>query len=327
MQVPHNTAAVLSFESWFDTNLTGRENAMTALMVGGWHASQARGLIPAVLEFAELEAFAEAPVRTYSEGMKLRLAFGVVAQLEPDVLLLDEVMAVGDLRFERKCMDRITEMRERGATLVLASHSLDTVERECDRTIWLQAGQVAASGDSSAVVTQYREAMYSATLDLTPPPEAGADGGLELRENRFGTQEIRIVSVSILDAQGNETAAIKTGGQLTVRLGLAPSGVLRERLADAVVTMAIHRRSDGVIAYEASTEADGVRLGPGSAYVSLVYDRLDLLPGEYTLDVGIYRSDWEYAYDFHWQAYGLRVGGPGGENGVFRPPHRWEVGA
>src|SRR3954470_5086323 len=116
---PDSTAAVLNFDSWFDGELTGRENAVTALVVNGWRRTQAKALLPAVLEFAELEDFADAPVRTYSEGMKLRLAFGVVAQLRPAALLIDEVIAVGDLRFQAKCMERIQDLRESGTTLLV----------------------------------------------------------------------------------------------------------------------------------------------------------------------------------------------------------------
>ncbi len=140
---PDSTAAVLNFDSWFDGELTGRENAVTALVVNGWRRAQASALLPAVLEFAELEDFADAPVRTYSEGMKLRLAFGVVAQLRPAALLIDEVIAVGDLRFQAKCMERIQDLRENGTTLVVASHDLDYIVANCDHALWLQAGAVA----------------------------------------------------------------------------------------------------------------------------------------------------------------------------------------
>ena len=324
IRLPERTASVLSFESWFDLELTGRENAMTALVVNGWRRSHARALIPAVLEFAELEAFADAPMRTYSEGMKLRLAFGVVAQLEADALLIDEVIAVGDLRFQRKCMERVKEMQSAGTTLILASHDVDQIAEECDRALWLQAGGVREVGESSSVVAAYRDAMHEATLDRTPPAGPGDEGELELRRNRLGSQEATIDRVTLLGPDATPTDAIATGRGLTVSVQLSARA---QPVRDPIVGITIRRPSDGVVCYESTTESDGLRLGTldGPMTVQLQFERLDLLPGEYLLNAGVYRADWEYAYDFHWQAYALRVVGQHREKGVFRPPHRWQV--
>jgi lipopolysaccharide transport system ATP-binding protein len=324
IRVPERTASVLSFDSWFDLDLTGRENAMTALVVNGWRRAEARELIAAVLEFAELESFADAPVRTYSEGMKLRLAFGVVAQLDPEVLLIDEVISVGDLRFQKKCMDRLREMRERGMTLIMASHGLEQVEAECDRALWLQAGGVRAYGEPARVIEEYRSAMASATLERTPAAEPGSAGGLELRRNRFGNQELTIDSVRMLTEEGAPLDQLQSGRPLRIALRLSTTN---SSVDDPIVGIAIHRASDGVICYDTSTESSGVRLGvvEGERAVDLEFERLDLLPGDYLLDVGVYRGDWEFAYDFHWQAYPLKVIGSQSDKGVFRPPHHWEV--
>ena len=324
INVPRRTASVLSFDSWFNLDLTGRENAMTALVVNGWRRAEAAALIPAVLEFAELEAFADAPVRTYSEGLKLRLAFGVVAQLDPDVLLIDEVIAVGDLRFQRKCMDRLREMRERGMTLIMASHGLEQVEAECDRAVWLQAGGVRAYGKPSDVVKEYRGAMASATLERTPAADGAGADGLEMRRNRFGTQELTIDAVRMLTSDGNPLGDLPSGHPLRIALRISPRD---GAIADPIVGVTIHRASDGLICYDTSTESSGLRLGTVDAEVGvdLEFERLDLLPGDYLVDVGVYRADWEFAYDFHWQAYPLKVVGSQSDKGVFRPPHHWEV--
>ena len=324
IRVPDRTASVLSFDSWFNPELTGRENAMTALVVNGWRRSEARDLIPAVLDFAELEVFADAPVRTYSEGMKLRLAFGVVAQLDPDVLLIDEVISVGDLRFQRKCMDRLREMRERGMTVIMASHGLEQVEAECDRAMWLQAGGVRAYGEPERVIEEYRSAMASATLERTPAGTPGAAGGLELRRNRFGTQELTIDTVRMLNDEGAPLSELASGRSLRIALRLsAHNGGIQ----DPIVGVTIHRAADGVVCYDTSTESSGLRLGTvdGEFGIELDFERLDLLPGDYLVDVGAYRGDWEFAYDFHWQAYPLKVVGSQSDKGVFRPPHHWEV--
>jgi lipopolysaccharide transport system ATP-binding protein len=277
-----------------------------------------------MLDFAELDAFADAPVRTYSEGMKLRLAFSVIAQLEPEVLLLDEVIAVGDLRFQAKCADRIAELRESGAAVLFASHSLDQVEEECDHAVWLQAGGVRAAGEAGAVVEAYRSAMRSATMESTPAPSTEGARGLELRRNRFGSQDVTVERVELRGRDGEPARELRVGAPLTVAFDLEPHAGAVET---AIVGVAIHRVSDGLICYDASTEADGVDVGRlnGTTSVSLAFERLDLLPGHYAVDVGVYAAEWEVAYDYHWQAYELAVVGRAGDKGVFRPPHSWLV--
>ena len=308
VRAPEATAAVLSLGDTFAGELTGRENALTAAVVAGLGGAHARRCVDAAIEFAELEEYAAAPVRTYSDGMRLRLAFGVVAQLEPEVLLLDEVMAVGDLRFQAKCMERIRALRDGGAAVVLASHDLDQVERECARAVWLQGGAVRQAGAAREVVAAYRDAMRSQTMERTPAAAAA--------ENRFGSQEVVVERVEM-------PGSIATGDPLsiTVTIRAASPGEYRP-----IVGVTIHRAGDGVIAYDVSTEGDGFDVGAVGAEpraVELRFERLDLLPGEYVIDVGAYEPGWEFAYDFHWNAYPLQVTGRSGDKGVFRPPHSW----
>jgi homopolymeric O-antigen transport system ATP-binding protein len=321
--VPDNTASVLSLGDTFDPNLTATENALTAAIVAGWRPADARRVVPHVLEFAELEEVADAPLRTFSDGMRLRLAFGVVAQLRPDVLLLDEVMAVGDLAFHAKCMDRIRQWRERGATVVLASHNLRQIVDECDQALWLDEGRLRAFGDAGAVVAEYEEAARAETLARTPAPDREQEGTLVLRENRVGTQDVTIEGATLRGGAG--PGEVESGGSLTVEIALRPA---RGAVLDPIVGVAIHRVADAVVCYDSTSSADGVRLGRLDAErtVRLVFERLDLLPGDYTLDVGVYSADWATVYDFHWHAYPLAVIGTAGDRGVFRPPHRWEVG-
>jgi lipopolysaccharide transport system ATP-binding protein len=320
--LPDRTASVLSLGDAFDLTLSGRENALTAMLVAGLRRREAQQRFEAVLAFAELEAFAEAPMRTYSDGMRLRLAFGVVAQLEPDALLLDEVIAVGDLRFQAKCMDHIRELRERGTAVLFASHDLDKVAEECSRAVWLQSGGVRMTGDAATVVGEYREAMRSDTVERTPPAAGAADGELELRRNRFGSQELQIVRVEILDATGSPTREVATGDPLRIVLELRGE----PPVDDPIVGVALHRVDDGVVCWDVNTETDGVRLGRvDRATVEIEVASVDLVPGEYAIDPGVYRGDWSYALDYHWQAYPLRVTGRGGGHGVAQPPLHWAV--
>jgi homopolymeric O-antigen transport system ATP-binding protein len=315
--VDGNVAAVLSLGDSFDLSLSGLENAYTAAVVAGLRRSEARAILPAAIEFAELERFADAPVRTYSEGMKLRLAFGVVAQLRPRVLIVDEVIAVGDLRFQARCLERIRELRADGTAALLASHSLDTVVAECDRAVWLHAGRVRLDAPSAEATGAYADAMRSETVARTPAAAVGGPDGLELRRNRWGSLELTIERVSLPET-------VEGGQPLGVEIELASH--VDHEVVDPIATVTISRASDGVVCCDLSSEAAGARLGrvgPDGLRVRLGIERLELAPGDYVVDAGVHSPGWEYAYDFHWRAYPLRVSGRSAGVGLFSPAHRW----
>ena len=316
VRVPERTAAVLTLGDLFDLRLSGRENAITTAVATGMRRREAERRLDAVVEFAELEDAMEDPIRTYSEGMRLRLAFAVVAQLEPELLLLDEVIAVGDMRFQEKCIARVRDMRADGAALVLASHALGQVA-ESDRAIWLDRGVVRMSGPPDEVLGAYQEAMHDETLARTP--DGPSNGGpLALRENRFGSQELTVEDVVVAPGE------IASGWPLRVTLRLEPRG---SGVEEPIVGVTISREDDEVVAYETSTEGDGVGLGTVDAprELALTFPGLDLMPGRYVVDVGVYERSWAFAYDYHWHAYPLLVTGRTPDKGVFRPAHTWQV--
>jgi lipopolysaccharide transport system ATP-binding protein len=322
MTVHPDTATVLNLGSSFDTQLTGEENALTAALVAGMTRQEALASRAAMLEFAELNEFVEYPVRTYSEGMKLRLAFGVVATLRPHLLILDEVLAVGDLAFRQKCQDRIEELREGGTSLVLASHSLEEVASNCDQVAWLHHGDLRAIGDVDSVLEEYEQASSQLTYERTPVGSAGQEDGLRLRENRFGSQEMTIEEVEI---QGLSAAgSVRTGDPLRVSATILAS---EGPIESPIFVVSLRRAGDQAIVFDLSTGADGFTVGQAvhSARVSLAIERLDLPAGEYSLDVGVFESSWEHAYDYHWQSYPLRVDGPVGGTGLLVPQHRWSA--
>jgi len=311
-------AAVLGLGQTLDPTLTGRENAMTSAVVAGVPRREARALVPRALEFAELDdEVADAPVRTYSDGMRLRLAFGVVSQLAFDVLLLDEVLAVGDLAFQSRCMAHLQERREAGLTVLFASHNLGQVAADCDRAVLLVDGAAADSGEAGVVVAGYRERTEARNLERTPEPPPGEQGDLRLRENRVGTQEATIDRVSV-------TAPTAVGGPLTITLDLQPH---RDGIVDPIVSVSLHRDGDSRPCLETATRDEGLRVGPltGPLTVELAVERLDLAPGSYRVDVGLYRNDWDEVFDFHWRAYAVEVPGDRAAKGAVAPPLTWRV--
>ncbi|MEY2515420.1 MAG: lipopolysaccharide transport system ATP-binding protein [bacterium] len=325
--VPENTASVLSLGDLFEPDLTGRENAITSAIAAGMRRREATERLADMMDFAEIAGFEDAPVRTYSEGMRLRLAFGVLAQLEPDVLLVDEVIAVGDLGFQGKCMEHIRDLRRRGTAVLLASHSLDLVAQECDRAIWMERGVARAQGDAAEIVSLYRSAMHDETRARTPQasPSDSAAAGLQLGASRLGSQEAIIRDVALLDAAHEPAREIPHGSGLTVSLTIDPLGGVLDR---PIVSVTITRATDELTCYDTATDADGVALGRVAEplRIEVAFEGLALLPGDYWVDVGVYPAGWEYAYDHHEGAYRFRVTGRAPDNGVFRPVHRWRIG-
>jgi len=323
LTVDPDTAAVLSLGSSFDPQLTGRENALTAALVAGMTRREAQRRLPAMLDFTELGEFVASPVRTYSEGMKLRLAFGVMAALEPRLLILDEVLAVGDLAFRQKCHERIAELREGGTSLLLASHSLDELRANCEHVVWLHRGGVRAFGDVETVLDEYERASIERTYERTPVG-GPREGRLRLRENRFGSQEMTVDAVEI---QGTAPGLpVRSGDPLHVRVALtATDGPVK----DPIVVVSLRRAGDQAVVFDLSTRADGVTLGREVARgeVTLSIERLELPAGDYALDVGVFEAAWEHAYDYHWQTYPLTVEGPPGATGLLLPVHRWTTEA
>jgi lipopolysaccharide transport system ATP-binding protein len=316
-----DTAAVLNLGASFDLRLTGAENAVTSAMVNGYSRHDAEAAVPEMLAFSELEDFAEAPVRTYSDGMKLRLAFGVLTHRRPRLLVVDEVLSIGDAAFRHRCRERIDEMLAEGTSLLLASHVNEDVLASCEDAVWLHRGEVRARGDAEDVLAAYEDAVRMATVSRTPVG-APSDGGLVLGENRFGSQEVVIEGVAV---RGHGDGTVRTGERLDVTLALAVRG---EGVDDPIVGVAVRRAADEAIVLDATS--DGQDLGPPRAKrrfeMQLTIDRVDLAGGDYMLDVGVYEHGWDHAYDFHYAAYPLTVEGPHGGKGVVVPPARWARG-
>ncbi len=309
--------AMLSLGELFDPLLTGRENAVTAGILGGETRKQVQGRLDDIAAFAELEEFLDVPLKAYSDGMRLRLAFAVAATTAPDMLLIDEILSVGDIRFQAKCLDRLEELQRQGTTIVFATHDEEQVRRLCDRVVLLAHGTVQTVGPPEAVFETYREAMRVETERRSGPARA-SDGGED--SNRFGTRQIEAASVHVVPHR-RRTGETRTEDPLRIEIELVP----REPVDDPVIGVTLHRAADGAKVIDVSTDADGVTLGHVNAPLRVVleFDRLDLEPGSYRFDVGVYERDWAYVYDYHWQLYELHVGQS--TRGGYGPPRRWTV--
>jgi lipopolysaccharide transport system ATP-binding protein len=320
-----NIGALLELGAGFHPDLSGRENAMLMGVIAGLTRREVLRRFGSIVEFAELERFIDAPLRTYSSGMSLRLAFSVAAHTDPEILLIDEVLAVGDLGFQRKCVKRIHEIKAAGAAIILVTHDTEQVKRHCDQALWLRHGNVAGFGDTAAVVDAYSSEMARLSQAATPLDRSDVllPHGRKLRvgENRFGSLELEITGVWLRDRFGTPITELSSGEPLLVELEIASE----KRIPSPIVCVSI-RNDQQHVCFDTSTHAHGFELGEvsGVQRVRLTIERLDLTGGNYIVNVGVYEQNWAFAFDEHSDVYPLVVRPTPGAKGVVAPPQHWE---
>jgi ABC-type polysaccharide/polyol phosphate transport system ATPase subunit len=269
-EVGGRVGSLLELGAGFHPDFTGRENVYLNGSIHGLSRARVRELMDEIVAFAELERFIDLPVRTYSSGMYMRLGFSVAAHIESDVLLLDEVFAVGDEDFQRKCFGKIAEFKQRGGTIVFVSHDAQAVERLCDRAVLLRQGEVAFDGPTRDAIARYRRLLAE---DRSPDELAGG-----LRE--WGSGEARILSAELLDVDGDARVQFAAGEPMTVRLVVtAQAGVPPPRISLEL------RDDDGVVL--GAAQGDSAELGwsdaAGEREVRFELDRLPLADGRFHL--------------------------------------------
>ncbi|MEM1084787.1 MAG: ATP-binding cassette domain-containing protein [Verrucomicrobiota bacterium] len=322
VQVAGRLGALLELGGGFIGDLTGRENAILAGVVSGLLRKEAEARMDRIVAFAGLGQFIDEPVRNFSSGMQMRLAFSVAVHSDPQVLLIDEFLSVGDLAFQAKCLQQVEQMKKDGCAIVMVSQGMEPLRDLCDRALWLKQGKVVALGDARDVAGEYEGAMRKETLKRTVSMgietlENGEE--LESNRNRFGSGEAKIVSVVL-----EPGSIIGSGDSLGVRIDFDMRG-----LTDRPVFVFSISKGDGSMCLDLNTETARVPVPElkGKGSIRLELNRLDLARGEYRVSVGIFRSDWKHAYDFHWEAYPLLVEGPVGGKGMLAPGSKWSIEA
>ena len=347
MRVHGRISALIELGAGFHPEISGRENVFINGIMLGLSKREIARRFDEIVDFAELHDFIDAPVKTYSSGMYMRLGFAVAIHVDPDVLLVDEVLAVGDEGFTHKCLDKFAEFKRRGKTILLVTHALGLVERFCDEALWLDDGLVRGTGDPKRVVGAYitavehgeerqlaaddaraRESAAVASPD-EPPSAALHDGPVETAaapadmfraaEGRWGSREVEITGVELVNRGGQPSHVFQSGDLMDIRIGLrAPVAV-----DDFVVGIGIFN-AEGVCCYGTNTgleEMRGERIA-GDAAATFTIESLDLVEGTYKLDVAVHKAD-GYPYDYHRLLYTFRVKSRTKDVGIFRPRHSW----
>lgn len=297
--VKGRVAALLELGTGFHPDLSGRDNVFLSGALAGMGGQEIDRKYDSIVDFAELEAFMDVPVKHYSSGMFARLAFAVSVHLEPEVLLVDEVLAVGDQQFQVKCLDRIADMRRQGVTICLVTHGMGTVRQLCSRALWFEHGRLRADGSAEAVVREYLDMTIAHEAQrLLELPASVADG------QRIGNRKVEITEVRLLDANGQPAAVFRTGQPLTVEMRYRAELAV----ADPVFGIGVHR-NDGLHVSGPNTAVNQVSIDvvAGEGTVTYSIPALPLLDGLYHLTVAAVNAEDTEMYDYHDRAYPFRV--------------------
>ena len=347
VKVNGRISALIELGAGFHPEISGRENVFINGIMLGLTKREITRRFDEIVDFAEMEEFIDAPVKNYSSGMYMRLGFAVAIHVDPDVLLVDEVLAVGDEGFTHKCLDKFAEFKRRGKTILLVTHSLGLVEKFCDEALWMDTGQMKVQGDPKRVVGAYitdvekseeqqlaagdaraRDSAVSMSPDqpvsavLPDHPVETAEAPADMfraTEGRWGSREIEITAVELVGAEGAAGHVFHSGDPLTVRVQLrAPV-----EMDDFVIGIGLFN-AEGLCCYGTNTSLEQLKAVRmlGDAEVQFSIDRLDLVEGTYKLDVAVHKLD-GYPYDYHRLLYTFRVKSRTKDVGIYRPPHRW----
>jgi ABC-type polysaccharide/polyol phosphate transport system ATPase subunit len=327
-RISGRVSALLELGAGFNPEFTGRENVLLNGSLLGIYPEEMETRLPAILEFSELGDFIDKPVKTYSSGMFVRLAFSVAVHVEPEVLLVDEALSVGDAAFQYKCMERIRVLRSRGMSILFVTHDTGAVRKICDRAFWLDSGRLIASGNATAISDDYDSFMRAKSLLVSQAPEGRESGSPDKPLHILGGQDADckvlavITGVSIKDRSGVDLDLVCMGGEIRVSVGYE----VRGSTSGLIVGVAIFR-NDGLYVAGLNTGLDDfvVSSDVGFHSITLTVPNVNLLGGEYFCKVGLFDATGMVKWDF-WDAGGrFKVFGPYLAEGVVVPEHTWEM--
>jgi len=355
VKVDGRISALIELGAGFHPEISGRENIFINGIMLGLTKKEIQRRFDEIVEFAEMQDFIDAPVKTYSSGMYMRLGFAVAVHVDPEVLLVDEVLAVGDQSFTHKCLDKFAEFRRRNKSILLVTHSLDLVEKFCDLAHWLNKGVTKGEGDPKRVVAAYvmdvedveentlakaeavrvaasakevTEAQETAiSVDSVDSGEGSASSeesnapkdGFKSEEGRWGTREVEITNVTISGPNGDAGHVFQSGESIQVRMDVTS----KAKITDFVFGLGLFN-ADNVCVYGTNTNLEEFQPTEidGSAIVTFTIDKLDLVEGTYRLDLAAHKAD-GYPYDYHRLLYTFRVKSRIRDVGIYRPDHSW----
>jgi len=337
VRVEGRVTALLELGSGFNPEYTGRENILLSGQILGFSEDEMKKRMDVIVQFAELEAFVNQPVKTYSTGMLMRLAFASAIHVDPDVLIVDEALSVGDVYFQRKSLDRMDYFRKAGKTVLFVSHDPTLVQRFCTQAVWIEGGKVAMTGNAREVVTAYQ--AFCAKLEDERLRNAARTGGIASREHdkilrelkltgsRWGSGKIRFTNIEMLGAHGDATWVFRTGEATTIRLHYESDADYPQ----PVFAVDIHRY-DGIFIGSINnldTHPAVLPIKRGAGSIDLHIPKLELSHNVYFLSLKTYTQDgspeWNDPADIHNQMYQFDVVSEQAVHGLIKFEAEWQA--
>ena len=301
-------SSLLELGAGFHPDLTGRENVFLNAAILGIPREDIQKRFDHIVGFADLHEFIDMPVKHYSSGMYVRLGFAVATEVNPDIMLIDEVLAVGDIAFQLKCLDRIRDFQKKGKTLLFVSHALQTVEDYCDEAILIHHGKLASRGEPSSVIMDYIRAYM------------GEGGHIFTQE--FGTREVEFTDVKLVDDTGTETVNFEAGKPLHIDIHYHA----KERIEKPVFGYSI-KTGNGFYIFGTNTQImkHDIEAIEGEGTMRLSLDPLTLMQSNFFLSLSIH--SWDHTTQYHRREdwYPFSVKNTGEEQGIFHLPSRWQL--
>lgn len=343
-------SSLIELGAGFHPDMSGRENIYTNAAIFGLTKKEIDSRLNDIIAFSELEQFIDNPVRTYSSGMYMRLAFSVAINVDADILLIDEILGVGDANFQARCFNKLREIKAKGTTIVIVSHSLGQIEQICERSIWIHEGLIRSEGPSKEIDLEYLEYMGMKLQENTAQEmekraaeeeqrqaqeeEASSDGENENEaesepepesqpesKKRWGNGNARITSIKAFTADGKEQRIFRTGDSITFKIAYS----VRKPVDNAVFGIGIYS-CGGVYCYGTNTRIDMLdefRLDKNGTF-EITLENTNLLPGEYMFDFAI-ESDDGIPVDYFREAYRIEMISSAGDVGISRIAHSWKI--
>lgn len=321
-------SSLLELGAGFHPDFTGKENIYINASIFGLTNRETDKIIDDIIAFSELEEFINLPVRTYSSGMYMRLAFSIAISVEPEVLLIDEILAVGDAAFQTKCFDKLFALKNKGVTIVFVSHDIGAVHKLCDTAIWLKDGEIEEQGNVEKVSTAYMKYMsmktgqrYEEENETVEQTENNHETDSETENNnQWGNKKVEIYDFEVLNYENQKIATYVPGEKCRFKMKYK----LNAKVDSCVFGIAI-KRVDDLHCYGTNTEIDGVSVEnlKTQGEVVIEFDNIPLLENTYYIDVAVHSNSGEM-YQYHSNIYKIRVINSTLEQGVVKLFHHWE---
>ncbi|CUU50761.1 MULTISPECIES: ABC transporter ATP-binding protein [Clostridium] len=329
IEIKGKISSLLELGAGFHPDMTGRENIYTNASIFGLTKKEIDDRIERIIDFSELGDFIDNPVRTYSSGMYMRLAFSVAINVDAEVLLVDEILAVGDASFQAKCFNKMQEIKNDGTTIVIVSHDLNSIEKLCDKAVWIDEGYKKLEGTPHDVIAEYLDKIMNKNVESKLQHETELEEDSEDKENeqkfenRTGNRDVEVRLVKIIECDSNEEKYIfKPEDSVKIIIEYVRKN---DELLESVVGFGIMRK-DGVNCYGTNTYIDNaskVKLNK-SGIIEIFLEKIELLEGEYTLDIA-FHDEYGKPYDYIRKIKEFSVYSSIKDSGIFRLKHEFRV--